>query len=364
MQLHDVWFLLIAVLWIGYFFLEGFDFGVGMLMPFLGRDKHERGVIANTIGPVWDGNEVWVLTAGGATFAAFPYWYATLFSGFYLALALILVALILRGVAFEFRGKIADQRWRTAWEAAIFFGSAVPALLWGVAFANIVGGVPIDKDGNFTGNLFTLLNPYGLLGGVVTLMLFATHGAAYLALKTTGELRDRANAVMPVLGIVAAVAAVAFLAWTAANKPVPGSIVASVLAAVSLLGALGANRLRRELVAFLASGLAIALAVVALFLNLYPNVMPSSTDPAFSLTVSNASSTELTLQIMTGVAVIFTPIVLVYQGWSYWMFRQRAASPRVTGESGGAPGSSVGTLRAGPSTRTGKTAAGRAGGGK
>jgi cytochrome d ubiquinol oxidase subunit II len=367
MQLHDVWFLLIAVLWIGYFFLEGFDFGVGMLMPFLGRDKHERGVIANTIGPVWDGNEVWVITAGGAMFAAFPYWYATLFSGFYLALALILVALILRGVAFEFRGQIADSRWRTAWEACIFFGSAGPALLWGVAFANIVGGVPIDKDGNFTGNLFTLLNPYGLLGGVVTLTLFATHGAAYLALKTTGDIRARANAVMPVLGVVAAVAAVVFLAWTAANKQVPGSIVASVLAAVALVAALGANRMRRELVTFLATGLTVLFAVAALFLNLYPNVMPSSTDPAFSLTVSNASSTELTLQIMTGVAVVFTPIVVIYQGWTYWMFRQRAASPRVTGESGGAPGSSIGPLQAGPSARTartGRTAAGRSGGGK
>jgi cytochrome d ubiquinol oxidase subunit II len=228
------------------------------------------------------------------------------------------------------------------WEAAIFFGSAVPALLWGVAFANIVAGVPIDKAGDFTGNFFTLLNPYALLGGVVTLTLFATHGAAYLALKTTDELRARANAVLVGLGAVAAVAAVIFLAWTAADKSVPGSIVASVLAAVALLGALAANRLHRELLAFVATGVTIALAVVALFTNLYPNVMPSTTDPAFSLTVSNASSTELTLQIMTVVAVLFTPIVLLYEGWSYWMFRQRVISPRVASDGGAAAGGSLG----------------------
>ena len=301
-----------------------------MLMPFLGRDHRERGTVLSAIGPFWDGNEVWVLTAGGATFAAFPYWYATLFSGFYLALALILVALILRGVAFEFRSKSADPRWRTAWEAAIFFGSALPALLWGVAFANIVAGVPIDKDGNFTGNLFTLLNPYGILGGLVTLTLFLTHGALYLGLKTTDELRARANAVVLPLGLVAAVLAVVFLGWTAYDKQVPGSIAASVVAAVALLGALGASLTKRELVAFLLMGVTIAFAVVALFLNLYPNVMPSTTDPAFSLTIDNASSSDLTLQIMTVVALIFTPIVLIYQGVTYWMFRKRVTSPRVS----------------------------------
>ena len=332
MQLHDVWFLLIGFLWTGYFVLEGFDFGVGMLMPFLGRNERERGAVISTIGPVWDGNEVWVLTAGGAMFAAFPYWYATLFSGFYIALFLILVALILRGVAFEFRGQRTDARWRLGWDAAIFFGSVVPALLWGVAFANIVAGVPIDKDGNFTGNLFTLLNPYGLLGGIVTLTLFATHGAAYLALKTTNDLRARANAMVLGLGVVAAVAAVVFLAWTAADKAVPGSMAASVVAAVALVGALAANRLRREMWTFIATAVTILMAVVALFANLYPNVMPSTTNSAFSLTVSNASSTDLTLQIMTIVAVIFTPLVLLYEGWTYWIFRRRITSPRSGGE--------------------------------
>jgi cytochrome d ubiquinol oxidase subunit II len=353
MQLHDVWFILIAFLWTGYFFLEGFDFGVGMLMPFLGRNQRERGMVLNTIGPVWDGNEVWVLTAGGATFAAFPFWYATLFSGFYMALAIILVGLIFRGVAFEFRSKRTDPRWRATWEAAIFFGSLIPALLWGVAFANIVAGVPIDKDGNFTGNLFSLLNPYGLLGGLVTLTLFLTHGAAYLGLKTTDQLRARANRLVLPLGLVAAVLAVVFLGWTAAHKQVPASIVASVLAAGALLGALGANRLRHELVTFLATGVTIAFAVVALFLNLYPNVMPSTTDPAFSLTVSNASSTDLTLQIMTVVAVVFTPLVLLYEGWSYWMFRRRVISPRVSSETGAIPGgSTTGELRLAPAVES------------
>ena len=328
-MLHNIWFLLIAVLWIGYFVLEGFDFGLGILLPFIGRTVKERRALINAIGPVWDGNEVWVLVAGGATFAAFPNWYATLFSGFYLALFLILVALIVRGVAFEYHSKRDSVRWRQAWDWAIFFGSAVPALLWGVAFANIVGGVPIDKGMNFTGNLLTLLNPYGLLGGIVTLTLFMTHGAAYISLKTEGVLRDRANKTLVGIGLVTAVAAVVFLGWTQASSFIPGSAAVSVLAALALVGALGANLLKREGWAFIGSAATIGLAVVALFLHLYPNVMPSSTNPAFSLTVSNASSTDLTLQIMTVVAVVFTPIVLLYQGWTYWIFRKRVSAARI-----------------------------------
>jgi cytochrome d ubiquinol oxidase subunit II len=327
--LHDIWFLLIAVLWIGYFVLEGFDFGLGILLPFLGRTDRERRALINAIGPVWDGNEVWVLVAGGATFAAFPYWYATLFSGFYLALFLILVALIIRGVAFEYHSKRDSATWRRRWDWAIFIGSAVPALLWGVAFANIVGGVPIDQKGEFTGNLLTLLNPYGLLGGVVTLTLFMTHGAAYIALKTEGDLRARANSWLPAIGLVAAAAAVVFLAWTQASTLVAASAGVSVLAALALVGALLANRLKREGWAFIGTAFAITLAVIALFVHLYPNVMPSSTNPAFSLTVTNASSTDLTLTIMTIVAVIFTPIVLLYQGWSYWIFRRRISADRI-----------------------------------
>jgi cytochrome d ubiquinol oxidase subunit II len=328
-MLHDIWFLLIAVLWIGYFVLEGFDFGLGILLPFLGRTDGERRALINAIGPVWDGNEVWVLVAGGATFAAFPHWYATLFSGFYLALFLILAALIIRGVAFEYHSKRDSAAWRKGWDWAIFFGSAVPALLWGVAFANIVGGVPIDQNKEFTGNLLTLLNPFGLLGGVVTLTLFVTHGAAYIALKTEGELRERANKTLVMVGLVAAVAAVVFLVWTQLQSMVAASAVVSILAAVALVGALAANRLGREGWAFIGTALTIALAVVALFLHLYPNVMPSSTNAAYSLTVTNASSTDLTLTIMTVVAVIFTPLVLLYQGWTYWVFRKRISADRI-----------------------------------
>ena len=328
-MLRDIWFLLIAVLWIGYFVLEGFDFGLGILLPFLGRTDGQRRALINAIGPVWDGNEVWVLVAGGATFAAFPYWYATLFSGFYLALFLILAALIIRGVAFEYRSKRDSAAWRKGWDWAIFLGSAVPALLWGVAFANIVAGVPIDKNMEFTGNLLTLLNPFALLGGVVTLTLFMTHGAAYIALKTEGELRERANRALVLIGLVAAVAAVLFLVWTQIQSLVVVSAVASVLAALALVGALLANLLKREGWAFIGTALTIALAVVALFLHLYPNVMPSSTNSAFNLTITNASSTDLTLTIMTIVAVIFTPLVLLYQGWTYWIFRQRISADRV-----------------------------------
>ena len=328
-MLHDIWFLLIAVLWVGYFVLEGFDFGLGILLPFLGRTDAERRTLIAAIGPVWDGNEVWLLVAGGATFAAFPHWYATLFSGFYLALFLILVALILRGVAFEYHSKRDSLRWRQAWDWAIFIGSAVPALLWGVAFANIVAGVPINGSENFTGNLLTLLNPFGLLGGVVTLTLFITHGAAYISLKTEGELRARANAVVLWAGLVAAVAAVAFLGWTQYSNFVAASALASVAAAVALVAALLANRLRHEGWAFTFTALTIGLAVLALFSNLYPNVMPSSTNTAYNLTINNASSTDYTLSIMTVVAVIFTPLVLLYQGWTYWVFRKRVTSDRV-----------------------------------
>jgi cytochrome d ubiquinol oxidase subunit II len=323
MELTTVWFGLIAILWIGYLVLEGFDFGVGVLLPVVGRNEPERRTVLGTIGPLWDGNEVWLLVAGGATFAAFPLWYATLFSGFYLALFLILVSLILRNVGIEFRNKRPEPTWRTRWDAVIFVCSLAPAVLWGVALANIVAGVPIDANHHFTGNLLTLLNPYALLGGLTTLGLFITHGALFLALKTDGELRVRANRLAIQVGLVAAVLAVLFLGWTQWTNGDPGSLIVSALAAVAFVGALVANRLGRELVAFGASALTIALAVVALFVVLFPDVLPSSTDPAFSLTTTNASSTNYTLGIMTGVAVVFTPIVLLYQGWTYWIFRKR-----------------------------------------
>ena len=201
MELHDVWFVLIAVLWTGYFFLEGFDFGIGVLTKLLARDRKERRVLINTIGPVWDGNEVWLLSAGGATFAAFPEWYATLFSGFYLPLLLILICLIVRGVAFEYRAKRPEERWQTNWEHAIFWTSLIPAVLWGVAFGNIVRGVKIDADMEYVGNLWDLLNPYAILGGLVTLFLFTFHGAVFAALKTVGDIRARARGLALKLGL-------------------------------------------------------------------------------------------------------------------------------------------------------------------
>ena len=327
MELTTFWFILIAVLWIGYFVLEGFDFGVGILTKVLARDEVERRVLINTIGPVWDGNEVWVLVAGGATFAAFPEWYATLFSGFYLPLFLILVSLIFRNVAFEYRGKRSDASWKAWWDRAIFFGSLLPALLWGVAFGNIVGGVEIDSTKEYIGSFFDLLDPYSLLGGLVTLSLFVTHGAVFVSLKTTGDIRVRARALALRTGLATAVIAVAFLGWTAGKRDEAEHfgwfVFLAILAALSLVAALAAIRAGREGWAFLGTAATIAFAVGGLFVSLFPNVMPSSLDPAFSLTTTNASSTAYTLKIMTWVAVLFTPIVLAYQTWTYIVFRRR-----------------------------------------
>ena len=323
MSLQEFWFLLIAVLWIGYFFLEGFDFGVGILTRLLARNETERRVLINTIGPVWDGNEVWLITAGGATFAAFPEWYATLFSGFYLPLLLILVALILRGVAFEYRAKREDDRWKRGWEQAIFWGSLVPAFMWGVAFANIVRGVKIDSDMEYVGNLFDLLNPYALLGGVVTTVLFTFHGAVFVALKTDGDIRVRANRLAGLVGLVTAVLASVFLIWTQADSGNGRSLAAMIVAVVALVAALGFNRIGREGWAFALSGVTVIAAVAMLFLALFPNVMPSSLNPDWNLTIHNASSTAYTLEIMTWVAGFMTPIVLCYQAWTYWVFRKR-----------------------------------------
>jgi cytochrome d ubiquinol oxidase subunit II len=318
-----VWFVLIAVLWTGYFVLEGFDFGVGVLLPFLARDDADRRMIINSIGPVWDGNEVWLLVAGGATFAAFPQWYATLFSGFYLPLLLILVSLIVRGVAFEYRGKIDSQTWRTRWDRAIFVSSLVPAILWGVAFGNIVRGVPIDSKLEYTGGFFNLLNVYSLLGGLATLSLFALHGGIFLSLKTSGEMRHRAQQLVNKLAPVTIAVAALFLLWTQIEHGKVGTAVTSLVAAVALIGGCYANYRAREGWAFLGTAITLALTVVTLFWGLWPNVMPSSTDAAFNLTVYNASSTAYTLGVMTWVAAIFTPVVLCYQAWTYWVFRKR-----------------------------------------
>jgi cytochrome d ubiquinol oxidase subunit II len=322
-ELTTFWFCLLTVMWIGYLVLEGFDFGVGMLLPVLGRDDTERRVLINTIGPVWDGNEVWLIVAGAGTFAAFPEWYATLFSGFYLPLLLILAALIARGVAFEYRGKIDDPTWRRRWDAAIVAGSALPALLWGVAFANIVAGVPIDADKQFTGTLLTLLNPYGLLGGLTTLSLFALHGALFLGLRTTGELRERAVALAARLSVPTLVIAGSFAIWTQLAHGKGWTWAAVLVAALGLLGAARAAYQGNEKLGFALTSVVTIAAVILLFGSLYPDVMPSSTDPAFSLTTANASSTHYTLVVMTWVAVVLTPVVIAYQTWTYWVFRAR-----------------------------------------
>ncbi|WP_018384099.1 cytochrome d ubiquinol oxidase subunit II [Wenjunlia vitaminophila] len=350
MELHTVWFVIIAFLWIGYFFLEGFDFGVGVLTKVLARDERERRVLINTIGPVWDGNEVWLLTAGGATFAAFPDWYATLFSGFYLPLLLILVCLIIRGVAFEYRAKRPEARWKRNWEHAIFVCSLLPAFLWGVAFANIVRGVPIGPDKEYTGGLLDLLSPYALLGGLVTLGLFTLHGAVFTALKTLGGIRERARALATRVGLATAVVALVFLVWTQAEHGNGRSLAATAVAVVALVAALGANRAGREGWAFLGSGVTIAAAVTMLFLTLYPAVMPSTTNAAFSLTVENASSSPYTLKIMTWLAVLATPMVLAYQGWTYWVFRKRIGTQHIPDPGHGAGAATVPPSRPGAST--------------
>ncbi|MEU8826172.1 cytochrome d ubiquinol oxidase subunit II [Streptomyces sp. NPDC048636] len=329
MHLHDFWFLLIAFLWTGYFFLEGFDFGIGVLTKLLARDRTERRVLINTIGPVWDGNEVWLITAGAATFAAFPDWYATLFSGFYLPLLAVLVCLILRGVAFEYRHKRPEERWQRNWENAIFWCSLLPAFLWGAIFANLVRGVPIGADKNFTGGLSDLVSPYALLGGVVTLVLFTFHGAVFAALKTTGDIRGRARRAAGRLGLATAAAALPFLIWTQHHSGSGRSLVAVVIAVLALAVALVMNQLGREGWAFALSGVVVAAAVAALFLALFPDVMPSSLDPRWSLTAANAASSPYTLKIMTWVAVIMTPLIMAYQAWTYWVFRQRIGTQHI-----------------------------------
>lgn len=327
-DLNTLWFVLIGVLFTGFFVLEGFDFGVGMLLPFLGKTDDERRRIINTIGPFWDGNEVWILTAGGAMFAAFPHWYATLFSGFYLALLLLLVAMIVRGVAFEFRSKDRSPRWRATWDWMIFAGSAVPAVLWGVAIGNLLKGVPIDANKHFVGGFFDLLSPYTLVAGLTSAAVFLTHGAIFLHLKSTRTIRHRADVVIKTAGPIATVAVGAFVigtyVWTDSFARLgvnPGLV--PVLTVAAMLGAGAFVRQNAMGWAFTMTCLAMALSVATIFMSLYPRVMVSSLDPEWSLTIYNASSTPYTLGVMSIVALIFVPVVLVYQGWTYWVFRHR-----------------------------------------
>jgi len=331
MDLNTIWFILIAVLFVGFFFLEGFDYGVGILLPFLGKEDKERRAIINSIGTFWDGNEVWMLTAGGAMFAAFPNWYATLFSGFYLALVVMLLALIARGVAFEYRSKKDDPVWRNRWDWVIFVGSFVPALLWGVAISNLIRGVPIDDKMNFTGNFFTLLNPYSLIGGVASLLLFTLHGSIFLTLKLTDSLLERARKVANKLWLPATVVLFAYVILGYFDTDMfsklginPGAV--PIIAGLAILSVGYLLKIQKEGWAFVMTGITIAFSTITVFMGLFPRVMVSSTNPDWSLTIYNASSSPYTLKVMTIVAVIFVPIVLAYQAWSYWIFRKRVST--------------------------------------
>lgn len=330
MDLAYLWFGIVGFFFIGYFVLDGFDFGVGMSIPFLAKDDTDKRVLINTIGPIWDLNETWLIVAGACMFAAFPEWYATLFSGFYLPLLLILVALILRGVSFEYRHQ--KPEWAHRFDRMIVFGSAVPAFLWGVAFANIVQGVQLDEGSNVIGGVLDLLNPYGLLGGLTTLVLFFTHGVVFVALKTEGELRQRARRLAGRSGLATVALAAPFLGWTVLQHT--GSAHAGLIAglalgaAVALVLGLLANRAGREGWAFAALAATTALAVGTLLAALFPNVMPS-TSGVGGLTIENASSSPYTLQIMAWVALGISPIVLGYQVWTYWVFRKRVTRQRI-----------------------------------
>lgn len=328
MDLNTIWFSLITILFVGFFFLEGFDYGVGILLPFIAHNDKKRRLIINTIGPFWDGNEVWVLTAGGAMFAAFPHWYATMFSGFYLALVLMLIALIIRGVSFEFRSKDKNKNWRTLWDWMLFTGSFIPALLWGVAVANLIRGVPIDENMDYVGGFFNLLNPYALLGGLMTLFLFTYHGALFLNLKTTNDIKEKARSFAAKLWLPTTVLVFAFVisgyfvtdmfTRLGAN---PG--VVPIFAGTALLLSGWLVKTNRCGWAFIMTALTIVCSVTTVFIGLYPRVMVSSLNDLWSLTIYNASSSPYTLKVMTIIAIIFIPIVLSYQAWTYWTFRKR-----------------------------------------
>ncbi|WP_067670127.1 cytochrome d ubiquinol oxidase subunit II [Nocardia miyunensis] len=340
MSLPEFWFLVIGVLFTGYFVLEGFDFGVGMLMPILGRASETRKrVVLNTIGPVWDGNEVWLITAGGALFAAFPEWYASLFSGFYLALLLILVALIVRIIGIEYRSKIDDPRWRMGCDAAIIFGSWVPALAWGLAFANMVHGVKLNEHRQIGGNLLDLLGPYALLGALTTALLFLLHGAVFIALKTGGEVRESVRRIARIVVLPTVIVVAAFGLWTQLAHGKGWTWIPLALAVIGLALAAAATLRGRDGWAFTGTALTVAGAIVLLFGALFPYVLPSSIDPSFGLSVDgrvvnghptvSASSTHYTLMVMSWCAVIVTPVVVLYQGWTYWVFRKRLTVEQI-----------------------------------
>jgi cytochrome d ubiquinol oxidase subunit II len=343
MDLQILWFCLIAILWAGYFLLEGFDFGVGMLLPFLPEGEDDRQTMLRTIGPVWDGNEVWLVVAGGATFAAFPAWYATMFSGFYLALLLVLFFLIIRVVSFEWRAKSETPGWRAFWTWCNTIGSAGAALVWGVGLSCLVYGVPINSDGDYAGSFWDLFNPYTVFAGIAVVILFAFHGATFLTLRTVGELHARAESAARRLALPGVVLAAIFLIWTVAVAmdrndkdlfpPVLPAVVGIVALGLALIFLFRGTNGR----AFAMTGLGAISVVATLFVSLYPRVMVSSTDFGNSLTVEGASSSHYALAVMSVVALIFVPIVLAYQGWTYYVFRHRVGDEPVAGPNVGVP---------------------------
>ncbi|MGZ4288682.1 MAG: cytochrome d ubiquinol oxidase subunit II [Solirubrobacteraceae bacterium] len=342
MQLHTIWFIIVAVFWIGFFVLEGFDFGVGALHRLIGKSETERRVAINTIGPWWDGNEVWLIVAGAAMFAAFPGWYATMFSALYLALVLVLVALFARGVSFEYRGKRDSDRWRDGWSWSLTVGSVLIPLLVGVALGDLLHGLPINQQHEFTGNFFDLLTGYGLMTGVTLLTLCLLHGATFLALRTTDEIRDRARGAARLIGLVAIVVNIGWVIWTLVV--IGGGTVPEPTQIFGVIAVIFAQRLASsdsDGWAFLASGFGIAAAIGQIFIALYPNVMVSSTNAAYNLTVNNSASGHYALVVMTIVAVLFMPIVLLYQGWSFHVFRSRVAAPPASPQTPG--GAEVGS---------------------
>lgn len=331
MQLEFIWFGIVGFFLIGYFVLDGFDFGVGMSMPFVSKDDTDRRVVINTIGPIWDLNETWLIVAGAAMFAAFPEWYATMFSGFYLALLLILVALILRGVSFEYRHQGKGEEWTKRFDSFIVLGSFLPPFLWGVAFTNLLIGLPLEmNDGGgwiFTGTLLTLLHPYALLGGITLMLVCFTHGAVFLTLKSDGPIRERSRVLATRVGALTIIVAAVFLGWTlllhAEHQLFGWMLLSAIVAALSLVAAWVSNRAGREGIAFALNTLTIAAALGVVFIGMFPNLMVSSIDPAYNMTIMGAASSPKTLTLMTWVAVATMPLVLAYQGWTYWVFKKR-----------------------------------------
>jgi cytochrome d ubiquinol oxidase subunit II len=330
MDLNILWFSIIAVVFIGFFFLEGFDYGVGILMPFIGKNEAERRTVISAIGPFWDGNEVWMIVAAGAMFAAFPEWYATLFSGFYPVMMLMLVTLILRGVAFEFRNRDSRRGWRNFWDAMIFIGSFTPALLWGIVLTNLIKGLPIDAKKHYVGTLLDILNPYALVGGLTFVALFMLHGAIFLNLKTEGKIMERAHKAMGRVWFPAALLVCAFGVITLLSSDVLARLdikpaITFAVTGLALLAAGGFIKARRSGWAFVMSGLAITLATLTLFVGLFPRVMVSSLNPDWSLTIYNASANSYSLGIVSWLALTLIPVVIGYQAWNYWVFRKRVS---------------------------------------